>query len=308
MDLPALQKKGIKTIDHNGETYFSAASVGTTLKINNIHMSMSSIHNDHKISIIIDTPGGPQRTTWIDITAFKALVARSRSTEASSIATLLGFDIANYRVVPAETGTIEFIIEAFANEKYVLQHTVGNKRIDLYFPDYNLAIECDERPYHSGKKKLDDVIRQQHIEQSLQCTFKRYEAFSKDPLEIARLINKIHMHICDCKSAAYIPLKTSQPLVPNVYDAFLSKHVQKGKPNDYIQIVELSNLFKTFLIEFNKDNSTHHVYKKKAFEDEVFKGLGMPKLRGYVESKDGTKEVDRPRRCYMGLTISRATL
>ena len=56
-----------------------------------------------------------------------------------------------------ESTTIK-IMKVFSNEKILLQHSVLNYQIDLYFPKPKLAIEVDEKG-HTGRdenKKKND--------------------------------------------------------------------------------------------------------------------------------------------------------
>lgn len=55
------------------------------------------------------------------------------------------------------------------NIDYIEQYTVGNYRIDLYVPMYNIAIEIDEEE-HKYKKDYDK-IRQRYIESKIHCKF-----------------------------------------------------------------------------------------------------------------------------------------
>ena len=42
------------------------------------------------------------------------------------------------------------------------QHTIGKYRVDLYFIDYKLAIECDENN-HDDRDATDERIREEYI-------------------------------------------------------------------------------------------------------------------------------------------------
>ena len=75
-----------------------------------------------------------------------------------------------------------------------LQFSVDVYRIDLYFPYYKLAIECDEMNHNELHHKEKDVIRELNIKKQLQCTFIRYKPYSKD-FNIFEVINDIYQHI-----------------------------------------------------------------------------------------------------------------
>ena len=64
--------------------------------------------------------------------------------KAADIAKIFDIDICN-KVLYEEQETIDCIMKAFrGGKKMIFQHTIGKHRIDLYFPDHKLAIECDE--------------------------------------------------------------------------------------------------------------------------------------------------------------------
>jgi very-short-patch-repair endonuclease len=63
-------------------------------------------------------------------------------------------------VMTIETQTIGFIENSFSNAlKLKRQKKVGSYYIDLYFEDYNLAIECDEND-HNDRCKIYEKTRE----------------------------------------------------------------------------------------------------------------------------------------------------
>ena len=62
-----------------------------------------------------------------------------------------------------ENQTIGFIENSFNSVlKVKRQHTIGKYRVDLYFIDYKLAIECDENN-HDDRDATDERIREEYI-------------------------------------------------------------------------------------------------------------------------------------------------
>ena len=53
------------------------------------------------------------------------------------------------------------------------QFSIGSYRIDLYFPEHKLAIECDEHD-HKDRQIDYEIWRQKFIEDQLNCRFIRY--------------------------------------------------------------------------------------------------------------------------------------
>ena len=69
------------------------------------------------------------------------------------------------------------------------QFPVGCYRIDLYFIDDKVAIECDEHN-HSDRCPIYEEERQRFIEKELQCKFIRFNPDSSH-FSISGLINTI---------------------------------------------------------------------------------------------------------------------
>lgn len=128
----------------------------------------------------------------ISLTGLKKFVSSSRKLTATSISEELGIE--TIRITPIETETIGFIIEAFSGETMILQHKFGKYKADLYFPEYNLIVECDENSHNFKTNKLNDIERQTFIESNFGCTFIRYRPHNdKNALAIA--VNEIFRHI-----------------------------------------------------------------------------------------------------------------
>ena len=71
------------------------------------------------------------------------------------------------------------------------QHYVDGYRIDIYIPEFNLAIEYDEIGSNHTYKQEIDIIRQKYIENKLGCTFIRIS----ETLTLEEGINKILKYI-----------------------------------------------------------------------------------------------------------------
>ena len=71
------------------------------------------------------------------------------------------------------------------------QFSIGFYRIDLYFPQNELAIECDE---HNDKDIDYEIRRQAFIEDQLNCKFIGYDPDAKD-FTTERVLNKIFQYI-----------------------------------------------------------------------------------------------------------------
>ena len=84
-------------------------------------------------------------------------------------------------------------MQAFNGEEMIHQFGVGKYRIDLYFPKYNLAIECDEFD-HRDRDIGYEVGQQKHIEKLLNCTFVRFNQDAKD-FYTWEVVNRIFVRV-----------------------------------------------------------------------------------------------------------------
>jgi very-short-patch-repair endonuclease len=109
----------------------------------------------------------------VTIKGVKRLIINSRSVHANDLAKFLGIDVYEQRFAPIESTTLKNIIEVFEGEQMQLQYTVGNYRVDLYFIDHKIAVECDEED-HNKRDPEYEINRQRFIEQTLNCKFVRY--------------------------------------------------------------------------------------------------------------------------------------
>ena len=92
-----------------------------------------------------------------------------------------------------EQHALSQIMQAFRGEEMIHQFGAGKHRIDLYFPRYKLAIECNKFN-HRDSDIGDEVEQQKHIAKLLGCTFVRFNPDAKD-FCILEVINKIFVQI-----------------------------------------------------------------------------------------------------------------
>ena len=104
----------------------------------------------------------------------KKLLCINRSITAINLAKLIDLDIYSYKYFIKEPEFINAIMQAFPGEEYKLQYTpqITNYRIDLYFPKYNIAVECDEN--HHINNQENDLNRQIKIIEILNCDWVRF--------------------------------------------------------------------------------------------------------------------------------------
>ncbi|HLZ57692.1 MAG TPA: hypothetical protein VKR06_12150 [Ktedonosporobacter sp.] len=100
-----------------------------------------------------------------------------------------------------ERRTIGEIVKAFSHLHMIQQYKVTPYRIDLYFPTYKIAVECDEEG-HRGYDRGSEVQRQTYIEQKLGCVFIRYNP--DDPnFHVGDVIHKIMIAVYNERRLSY---------------------------------------------------------------------------------------------------------
>ena len=92
-----------------------------------------------------------------------------------------------------EQTIINSIKDTFEGENIQTQYSVLGYRIDLYFHEYNLAIQAYELG-HSNRNINNEIERQKALEKELNCIFIRNNPDEKE-FNIFKEINIIHRHI-----------------------------------------------------------------------------------------------------------------
>lgn len=174
-------------------TLYQANHIAKLLGIKNIRESIKNYNDDEKYLANSNTNGGNQNITFLTYNGLIKFITLSRKYEAIEFSKNIGINIKSNKFICIENDTLKNIIEAFINEEIILQYSVNNYRIDLYFPKYNLAIECDEE--HHKKYLLSDKIREDNIKDVIKdCKFIRYSPYDKD-FNIFKVINEIYIYI-----------------------------------------------------------------------------------------------------------------
>ena len=85
------------------------------------------------------------------------LVGRQQSL-AKELTEYIGIKLIRHKYVRKEAGTIYTIQKVFEGISMKRQFSIGSYRIDLYFPEHKLAIECDEHNHED--RDINYEIRQ----------------------------------------------------------------------------------------------------------------------------------------------------
>jgi very-short-patch-repair endonuclease len=188
MDIPDIFKN-FKNYGSNDNPLFRAKDLGDLLDIKKIRKTIESLDSKYKTKIYIkDQKGG--RLTWLlSLDGVKRIIIISRKPKAIELCKYLNIDC-DIKIITKEIQFITQIRKTFHSLNMIEQFNCLNYRIDLYFPDFNIAIEFDEN--HSYKNKLPDINRQKLIQESLKCSFIRVK-YNDD---IFTTINIILKHMC----------------------------------------------------------------------------------------------------------------
>jgi hypothetical protein len=101
-----------------------------------------------------------------------------------------GNEMKNSFLMSCENATIGFIENAISHiTPTIRQYRVLNYKIDLYIPEWKLAVECDEFD-HRDREKTYEEERQDNIEKKLECKFVRFDPQAPD-FDLAALVGRI---------------------------------------------------------------------------------------------------------------------
>ena len=123
----------------------------------------------------------------------KLFLMRCHNPKAYDVVKHFGIKTEHCSPASKEQDALNQIMQAFRGEEMIHQFGAGKYRIDLYFPKYKLAIECDEFD-HRDRDIGYKVEQQKHIEKLLNCTFVRFNPVAKD-FCILDVVNKIFVQI-----------------------------------------------------------------------------------------------------------------
>ena len=109
---------------------------------------------------------------------------------------LLGMEVARKWFPCIELDVITNLLHAFRCENVCRQFACEKCRIDLYFIDHKIAVECDELHHMSESNKTQDEMRETRLKQKLNCDFIRFNPFEPH-FNVFELIGKIHSAIIE---------------------------------------------------------------------------------------------------------------
>lgn len=189
----------IKTKTINGEVLIDVESFAIGLGISQIAKSgnVSVIWNRVNKYLNRTKLNKVSKGDYINKREASLILSRIRNARSYHIAELIGIDVLNTTIPSIEQDVLSKIIKSFPNEKIALQKTIlGSYKIDLYFTDYNLAIEVDEFG-HSDRDKDYDSNREKYVlEHTNVNKFIRINPDAPD-YDIFKSIGEINNYLCN---------------------------------------------------------------------------------------------------------------
>ena len=128
-----------------------------------------------------------------------------------------------------EESVTAIIMKSFPGVKIIEQYSVLGKRIDLYLPDHQLAIEFDKKGHMEEKKEKE---RENKIEKELGCKTIRINADS-EKFNIHAEIGKIYNHISESNKKLTEEL-TKKSLIDKISRRLLELEFNQIKSNQSV--------------------------------------------------------------------------
>jgi len=162
-----------RIITQNQEPYslYCAMDIAKICGITNIRSITSNYCSSMKQIKKVKTKNGEQECTFLTYKGLVKFLQGTRKEAAIEFMKKIEIDVHDMKFPALETSVIEKIKQVFDSEKTVSQHVVGDYKVDLYFPEYKIAVEVDEN-YHLYQKE-EDKIREDFIKKEMHCEFVR---------------------------------------------------------------------------------------------------------------------------------------
>ena len=165
------------------------------------------------------------------------VIMTSRSSKAIKFGSKLGFS--QYEItLKKELSVLKSVMNTFEGETMKNQYSVLGYKIDLYFYDYKLAIEVDERGHKDGYVD-HEIKRQKAIERELSCKFIRINP-DEEKFNIFKTQNEIFTHVKESNKKLTKEL-TKKSLIDEISNELLGLEFKSNnsiKPNCLKYIVK----------------------------------------------------------------------
>ena len=178
---------------------YRAVDIGCILNLSNIRTFKYDCTEKHYVICDSSAIKGKNRQKYLYLThkGLEKLLFLSRSDEAIKLVELMGIKSVRKWFPSVENDIMLNVTHAYKGENIKRQYMCDKYRIDLYFIDYKIAVECDELHHDTQVNKQLDSKREEFIKNKLNCEFIRFKPFEKE-FSVFELIGKIHIRIVEC--------------------------------------------------------------------------------------------------------------
>lgn len=177
-------------------TLFCCSDLGKILKLSNVRSSVCNFDSGLKNIVCTDSSTGQKKSAYLTYEGLLKLLISSRKPETIIVAEKIGINIETIGFARIEAETIKCIEDCFFNETIMREYVIKPYRVDLYFPEYCLIIECDEDAHR--KNQTEDRNREEDIKNIYpQVKFIRYRPQEKN-FNVFEICGRIHNHIAEC--------------------------------------------------------------------------------------------------------------
>ena len=156
------------------------------------HASTLDRKHLHEIKPSNDITSNESRSWYINETGFRDILNKSQTTEAIDVASRLDIRQDTKRKEIEIVANIQQFLTVLDVE-CIFQFWCGRYKIDLYIPDYRLAIEIDEND-HNDRSPDYEENRENFLKKMLNCTFLRFDPDSKY-FKLSSCIGEIAKHM-----------------------------------------------------------------------------------------------------------------
>ena len=177
--------KALEIVIIDNAPWFNASQVAKALGYTNPSKAVQdSVSAKYIRELDMCRPG--KKPLFISQEGIEMLVLNSILPKAREFAALLDIKIKTLR---SEQNYIGIISSALRKFSPVYQFFINGYRIDLYFPKYLIAVECDEYG-HRDRDSIAEQSRQDAITKALGCSFIRFNPH-QNGFNIGEVINDI---------------------------------------------------------------------------------------------------------------------
>lgn len=218
-------ENNIRTQIVDEATYYCAGDIARVLLLSNVRESARNHPRTEVRQLPCPTRGGIQTMNFISLDGVRRLICQSRSAKAKEVGIHFGVDITCNHFVSVEVESISAIQRALNGVSMIPQFSCGKYRIDLYFPLYKIAVECDEEKVHRPSSLIADKIRERSLITTLGCTFIRFRPQSQG-FQILDVINKIFQEILSTTTSNACPASPADEpaFIPRQTDPCIQKY------------------------------------------------------------------------------------